>query len=224
MRGPAHGPDGSALGGPRHHAPPAQASRSEAHSLHRHYPASAVLQAAPPPQGARTVRHRRPVGRPRPRHRGFPCCVRFPCVRAVARRHYPGTATGGKALLIRPVMSAFPKRVVGSACASSFSRLTQRSLALRPAHSRCHLCVARLPERLQTFRHLHACSGYFRLERLPGGACTHWKAPPFHGARPSATYAVVNSSPRSSRSHMPRGPRRGPRSSGHTEVDGTLGD
>ena len=65
-------------------------------------------------------------------------------------RHYPGTATGGTALLIRPVMSAFPERVIGSACASSFSRLTQRSLALRPAHSRCHLFVARLPE---GFRH-----------------------------------------------------------------------
>jgi hypothetical protein len=65
-------------------------------------------------------------------------------------RHYPGTATGGTALLIRPVMSAFPERVAGSACASSFSRLAQRSLALRPAHSRCHLCVARLPE---GFRH-----------------------------------------------------------------------
>ncbi|MBR0801321.1 DUF2336 domain-containing protein, partial [Bradyrhizobium jicamae] len=25
--------------------------------------------------------------------------------------------------------------------------------------------------------------GCFRLERLPGGACTHWKAPPLHGAR-----------------------------------------
>jgi len=65
-------------------------------------------------------------------------------------RHYPGTATGGTTLLIRPVMSAFPGRVAGSACASSFSRLTQRSLALRPAHSRCHQFVARLPE---GFRH-----------------------------------------------------------------------
>ena len=65
-------------------------------------------------------------------------------------RHYPGTATGGTASLIRPVMSAFPERVVGSACASSFSRLTQRSLTLRPAHSRRHLFVARLPE---GFRH-----------------------------------------------------------------------
>ena len=65
-------------------------------------------------------------------------------------RHYPGTATGGTALLIRPVMSAFPGRVAGSACASTLSRLTQRSLTLRPAHSRCHQFVARLPE---GFRH-----------------------------------------------------------------------
>jgi transposase len=26
-----------------------------------------------------------------------------------------------------------------------------------------------------------------RLERLPGGACTHWKAPPLHGAHPLRT-------------------------------------
>src|SRR5260370_41121599 len=25
------------------------------------------------------------------------------------------------------------------------------------------------------------------LERLPGGACTHWKAPPLHGAHPNRT-------------------------------------
>src|ERR1700719_597201 len=41
--------------------------------------------------------------------------------------------------------------------------------------------------RLQLFRHLHSCSGCFRLERLPGGPCTHWKAPPFHGAHPEQT-------------------------------------
>jgi hypothetical protein len=29
---------------------------------------------------------------------------------------------------------------------------------------------------LQTFRLLHACPGCFRLERLPGGACTRWKS------------------------------------------------
>src|SRR5260370_42657972 len=37
--------------------------------------------------------------------------------------------------------------------------------------------------RLQPLRYLRDCSDCFRLERLPGGACTHWKAPPLHGAR-----------------------------------------
>jgi hypothetical protein len=32
-------------------------------------------------------------------------------------------------------------------------------------------------------RYLHDCSDCFRLERSPGGSCTHWKAPPCHGAR-----------------------------------------
>jgi hypothetical protein len=40
-----------------------------------------------------------------------------------------------------------------------------------------------LHRRLQPFRRLHDCSGCFRLERPPGGTCTHWKAPPSHGAR-----------------------------------------
>src|SRR5665811_1989724 len=44
--------------------------------------------------------------------------------------------------------------------------------------------------RLQPFRYLHDCSGCFRLERLPGGACTHWKAPPFHGAPTTDVPAV----------------------------------
>jgi len=105
-------------------------------------------------------------------------------------RHYPGTATGGTALLIHPVISAFPARVGRSACASSFSRLARRSLALRPAHSRSHQFVARLPQRLQPVRHLPDCSGGFRLEHSPGGPFTHWKAPPWHGAHPKRTFAT----------------------------------
>jgi hypothetical protein len=66
----------------------------------------------------------------------------LPVLRALSSctccRHYPGAAAGGTTSLILPVVSAFPERVVGSACASSFSRLARRSLALRPAHSRCH--------------------------------------------------------------------------------------
>ena len=55
--------------------------------------------------------------------------------------------------------------------APSFPRIAQCSRALRPARSR-----SPTTQRLQPFRHHHD----FRLlplERLPGGACTHWKAP-----------------------------------------------
>jgi hypothetical protein len=34
----------------------------------------------------------------------------------------------------------------------------------------------------------------FRLERLPGGVCTHWKAPPCHGAHPKRSLANANHS------------------------------
>ena len=44
-----------------------------------------------------------------------------------------------------------------------------------------------LHRRLQPFRYLHDCSGCFRLERSPGGACTHWRAPPCHGAHVKRT-------------------------------------
>ena len=64
--------------------------------------------------------------------RAFPLCA---CC-----RHYPGTATGDTASLITPpALSAFPALADGSACATSFSRIAQRSLTLRPAHSPSHL-------------------------------------------------------------------------------------
>src|SRR6185437_16630244 len=58
-------------------------SRTEAPSLPRHYPASSVLRASPPPQCARPVPHgvRLII---LITHWGFPCCVRFPCVHAAA--------------------------------------------------------------------------------------------------------------------------------------------
>src|ERR1039458_1690540 len=67
------------------------------------------------------------------------------------RRHYPGAAAGRTTSLIHPTVSAFPERVVGSACASSFSRFARRLLALRPAHSRCHQFVTRIPKASATW-------------------------------------------------------------------------
>ena len=65
--------------------------------------------------------------------------------------------------------------VLFEAC-SAFTRVAARTLAPSPICDQLH-------RRLQPFCYLHDCSGCFRLERLPGGACTHWKAPPLHGAR-----------------------------------------
>jgi len=43
-----------------------------------------------------------------------------------------------------------------------------------------------LNRRLQPFRYLHSCSGCFRLEPSPGGACTHWKSAAFSRRTPYA--------------------------------------
>src|SRR5262245_15026621 len=87
----------------------------------------------------------------------------------------------------RPSVSAFPERVVGSACTSSVSRLAQRSLALRPAHSRRHQIRDQLSE---GFRHF--------VSSMPAPVASGWsgrrvglaptgKAPPSHGAHPKQT-------------------------------------
>src|ERR1700682_4192948 len=58
--------------------------------------------------------------------------------------------------------------VLFEAC-SAFTRVAACTLARSPY-------VVTAIRRLQTLRLLHACSGRFRLERWPGGACTHWKS------------------------------------------------
>jgi hypothetical protein len=67
---------------------------------------------------------------------GFPCFVRFPCVHAAATT--PAQRLNVSLRSFHPDVSVFPDRVVGSTRALSFSRIARRSLALRPAHSRCH--------------------------------------------------------------------------------------
>src|SRR5260370_26878146 len=111
-------------------------------SLPRRYRASAVLRTSPPPHGARPVPRGLPVG---------PCsdhAMGLPVLRTLSLctccRHYPGAAAGRMGSLGNPAVSAFPERVIGSACASSFSRLAPHSLALPPAHSRCHQIVTRI--------------------------------------------------------------------------------
>src|SRR5215472_5751980 len=58
--------------------------------------------------------------------------------RGASENQYPGVAAGSTLRSSYPAVSAFPEMAVGSAYTSSFSKLARRSLALRPAHSRCH--------------------------------------------------------------------------------------
>ena len=123
-------------------------SRTEVPSLRQRYPASAVLRTSPPPKGARPVPRGPPVGRPRP-HLG---ASRVACAFLVYMLlPLPRCSAWTYSSLIHPDISAFPERVVGSACTSSFSRLARHSLALRPAHSRCHQCVTRYTEGFSHF-------------------------------------------------------------------------
>jgi hypothetical protein len=98
-------------------------------------------------------------------------------------RQYPGAANWASSSLILSSRISLPRNcsrvglhiVLFEAC-SAFTRVAARTLAPSPIRDLLH-------RRLQPIRHLHDCSGCFRLERSPGGTCTHWKAPPSHGAR-----------------------------------------
>ena len=107
--------------------------------------------------------------------------ARLPVLRALSLctccRHYPGAADGRLSSLCHPTVSAFPGTTARSARTITFSRFAQRSLALRPAHSRSHQFVARFTQRLQPVRHLSDCSGCFRLEHVAG-----WDSHPLESA------------------------------------------
>ena len=59
---------------------------------------------------------------------------------------------------------------------TAFTCVTACTFALSPTRDT-------LDQRRQLLRYLHSCSGCIRLEHLLDGACTHWEAPPFNGAR-----------------------------------------
>src|SRR5580692_12334777 len=105
-------------------------------------------------------------------------------------RQYPGAANWASSSLISPSRISLPRNcsrvglhiVLFEACAA-FTRVAARTLAPSPICDQPH-------RRLQPFCYLHDCSGCFRLERLPGGALTHWKAPPCHGAHVKRTLRI----------------------------------
>src|SRR5205823_5575777 len=142
--------------------------------------------------------------------RGFPCCVRFPCVHAAATT---------------------PVQQMGVLVAQKSSHPYQPSpipLSGRPAHrpfrgllgvySRCGLHTRAVTKfvtairGLQTFRRLHACPGCFRLERSPGGPCTHWKSAALSRRTWKGDLRIAPNSKKSSASRAPRSWRGGGRS------------
>ena len=102
-------------------------------------------------------------------------------------RHYPGAAAGRRLRSSAQAVSAFPGMAAGSACTSSFSRLARRSLALRPAHWRRSPIRDPLSEGFSHFVSSMTAPVASGWSDWPGGACTHWKAPPCHGARHEQT-------------------------------------
>ena len=106
-------------------------------------------------------------------------------------RHYPGTATGGLASLIPP-QSYQPSLIwpSGRPVHCPFRGLLS-------VHSRYGLhtravTVYRDPlsEGFSHFVTSIAAPVASGWSVSPGGACTHWKAPPFHGARQLQTHAL----------------------------------
>ena len=91
-------------------------------------------------------------------------------------RHYPGAADGRtpRSKITRPCQPS-PIPLSGRPAHRPFRGLLS-------VHSRCGLYTRTVTQfvtairGLQTFRRLHACPGCFRLERSPGGFCTHWKS------------------------------------------------
>src|SRR5712671_2923489 len=142
-------------------------------SLHRHYPASSVLRTSPPPQGARPVPHGRPVDHPRSRTGASRVACAFlvymlPPLPRCSGRAYSSLISPSRVSLPRFHVRIGLHIVLFEVC-SAFTRVAACTLARSPY-------VVTAIRRLQTLRLLHACSGRFRLERSPGGACTHWKS------------------------------------------------
>ena len=151
---------------------------TKAPSLHRSYPASAVLRASPPSQSARPISHEPPVDLRSPLGLPVLCMVPFACMPSPIPRQ-------DRWKLVRSYDSinfGLPRNRGGSAPALVFSRPAQRSLTLRPARSPSHLCDL-LHQRLQQSRCLPCCSDCYRVERTSSRAGYSRSGPsPFHGA------------------------------------------
>jgi hypothetical protein len=116
---------------------------------------------------------------------GLPCCVRFPCVHAVAttpaRRLGASSARFPSRVSLPRYGSRVGPRIDLFEVYSAFTRVTACTLALSPIRDTHN-------QRLQ----LHSCSGCFRLEHLPGGGFIHWESPAFSRRTPTAVGSPID--------------------------------
>ena len=108
-------------------------SSPEAPSLHRHYPASPVLRASPPPCRPSLPLTGSRFGACLTTHRASHVAASFPF--HACQRHYPGGSKEVPASLASPSVFGLPHFSGGSAPALPVSRPARRSLAFRPACS-----------------------------------------------------------------------------------------
>ena len=98
-------------------------------------------------------------------------------------RHYPGAAAAITTLLISAAVSVFPSKAAGSACTMAFRGLpsvhSRYGLHTRAVTTFCD-SLAEGFSHFVTSMTAPVTSGW---SFSPGGACTHWEAPPLHGAR-----------------------------------------
>src|SRR5258708_19611757 len=86
-------------------------------------------------------------------------------------------------------------RIVLFEACSAFTRVTACTLALSPIRDT-------LPEGFSHFVSSIAAPVASGWSGLPGGTCTHWKAPPCHGARQKPTSGVGCRHPQTSSKHV----------------------
>ena len=134
---------------------------TEAPSLPRHYPASSVLRAPPPPRAARPDSHESPVDPTCDHSWGFPCCAWSPL--SARRRQYPGRTDGADSLVLshRPRPSLDSRRV--GSCITRFGACT--AFTFVTAYR-----LAKSPKRPSTPEASAASSPPLLLRLLPGGA------------------------------------------------------
>ncbi len=136
--------------------------RSQAPFLDRHYPASSVLRACPPPHSAPPVPHGLRVGGLRHHRWGFPCCDWSPC--ACMLSPLPRRDRWVLTSLASPAIAAFREFWARRLPHYPFRGLLDVHCSLRPACSLNRLAI-RLSECFNGCRCLHP-----PLRGLPAGA------------------------------------------------------